>query len=54
MTLNLWSWARVVQAWPLAEPTDAFIFKHFPNLEAELSKVNVPSLEDAEMVFSSC
>lgn len=54
MTLNLWSWRRAVQVWPLAEPTDAFIFKCFPNLEAELSKLNVPFLEDAEMVFSSC
>lgn len=54
VTLNLWSWTRAVQAWPLTEPTDAFIFKHIPDLEAELSKLNVPSLEAAEMVFSSC
>lgn len=32
----------------------AFIFKCFPNLEAELSELNVPSLDDVEMVFSSC
>lgn len=36
------------------EPTDAFIFKCFPNLEAELNELNVPSLDDVEMVFSSC
>lgn len=55
----LWLWVYGVEQGQSnpghsTEPTDAFIFKCFPNLEAELSELNVPSLDDVEMVFSSC